>query len=75
VKISNAGLELIDWDSAYCIADGRPWHSDAEIWIDKRGLVSQGGKKSKDFWDATLPCPRPPRPLPGMKRRCPSRQV
>ena len=60
IEISDDGLELIEWVSADCTAAEGPWHSDAEIKIDKRGLVSRDGKKSKDFWDATLPCPKIP---------------
>ncbi len=61
IEISEDGLELIEWVSADCTAAEGPWHSDAEIKIDKRGLVSRDGKKSKDFWDATLACPKPPK--------------
>jgi len=60
IEISEDGLELIEWVSADCTAAEGPWHSDAEIKIDKRGFVSRDGKKSKAFWDATLVCPRKP---------------
>ena len=60
IEISEDGLELIEWVSADCTAAEGPWHSDAEIKIDKRGLVSRDGKKSKDFWNAKLACPKPP---------------
>jgi len=60
IEISEDGLELIEWVSADCTASEGPWHSDAEIKIDKRGLVSRDGKKSKDFWDAKLPCSKRP---------------
>ncbi len=60
IEISEDGLELIEWVSADCTASEGPWHSDAEIKIDKRGFVSRAGKKSKDFWDAKLACPKPP---------------
>ncbi len=61
IEISEDGLELIEWVSADCtLADG-PWHSDAEIKIDKRGFVMRDGKKTKIFWDGTLACPRPPK--------------
>ncbi|MEI8353453.1 MAG: site-specific DNA-methyltransferase [Lentisphaerota bacterium] len=60
IEISEDGLELIEWVSADCTASEGPWHSDVEIKIDKRGLVSRDGKKSKDFWDAKLTCPKRP---------------
>jgi adenine-specific DNA-methyltransferase len=60
IEISEEGLELVEWVSADCTTTDGPWHSDAEIKIDKRGNVIRDGKKSKDFWDATLPCPRAP---------------
>ncbi len=61
IEISDDGLELIEWVSADCTAADGPWHSDAEIKIDKRGLVSRDGKKTKHFWDATLACQKPPK--------------
>lgn len=61
IEISEDGLELIEWVSADCTASEGPWHSDAEIKIDKNGLVIRDGKKTKAFWDATLPCPKPPK--------------
>ena len=60
IEISEDGLELIEWVSADCTAADGPWHSDAEIKIDKRGMVIRDGKKTKEFWDATLPCPKSP---------------
>jgi len=61
IEISEDGLELIEWVSADCTAAEGPWHSDAEIKIDKRGFVIRDGKKTKEFWDARLSCPQPPR--------------
>ena len=61
IEISEDGLELIEWVSADCTESQGPWHSDAEIRIDKTGLVIRDGKKTKAFWDATLPCPNPPK--------------
>ncbi|MGI5869126.1 MAG: site-specific DNA-methyltransferase [Kiritimatiellia bacterium] len=60
IEISDEGLELVEWVSADCTAADGPWHSDAEIKIDKRGFIVRDGQKTKDFWDATLPCPREP---------------
>jgi adenine-specific DNA-methyltransferase len=61
IEISEDGLELIEWVSADCNAAEGPWHSDAEIKIDKRGFVSRDGKKTKEVWDATLACPKAPK--------------
>jgi adenine-specific DNA-methyltransferase len=61
IEISEEGLELIEWVAADCTAAEGPWHSDAEIKVDKRGYVVRDGKKTKEFWDATLACPKPPK--------------
>ncbi len=60
IEISKDGLELIEWVGADCTAKDGTWHSDAEIKIDKRGFVTRDGKKTKEFWDATLACPKKP---------------
>ena len=56
LEISEEGLETIEWLSLDCTtADPKaPWHSDAEIKIDRLGYVARNGIKTSDFWDATL---------------------
>ena len=61
-EISEEGLETIEWLSLDCTtADPKaPWHSDAEIKIDRLGYVIRNGIKSQDFWDATISCDNKP---------------
>ena len=56
LEISEEGLETIEWLSLDCTtADSKaPWHSDAEIKIDRLGYVTRNGIKTQDFWDATI---------------------
>ncbi len=56
LKISDEGLETIEWLSLDCTnADPKaPWHSDEEIKIDRNGFVVRNGIKTQDFWDATI---------------------
>lgn len=65
IDISDTGLELIEWLSVdYKTADkAAPWHSSAELKIDKLGYVSTNGVKSKVFWDSTLDCTEKPKRL------------
>ena len=60
--ISDEGLETIEWISLDSTnADKQaPWHSDAEIKIDRLGYVMRNGKKTQDFWDATIHCDNKP---------------
>ena len=60
--ISDDGLETIEWISLDSTnADKQaPWHSDAEIKIDRLGYVIRNGKKTQDFWDATIQCDNKP---------------
>lgn len=62
IEISEEGLETIEWVSLDCTnADKQsPWHSDAEIKIDKLGYVIRNGVKTQDFWDATIKCDNKP---------------
>jgi adenine-specific DNA-methyltransferase len=60
IEISVDGLELIEWVGADCTAAEGPWHSDAELKLDKTGIIIRDGKKTKAYWDATLACPAPP---------------
>ena len=56
LTISDEGLETIEWVSLDCTnADPKaPWHSDAEIKIDRLGYVIKNGVKTQEFWDATI---------------------
>ncbi len=65
IDISDTGLELIEWLSVdYNSADKTaPWHSSAELKIDKLGYVSTDGVKSKTFWDGSLDCAKKPKRL------------
>ena len=62
IEISDQGLETIEWLSLDCsTADKQaPWHSDAEVKIDRLGYVILNGKKTQDFWDATIKCDQKP---------------
>ena len=63
IEISDEGLETIEWLSLDCsTADKQaPWHSDSEVKIDRLGYVILNGKKTQDFWDATIKCDQNPR--------------
>ena len=63
IEISDEGLETIEWVSLDCTkADKQsPWHSDAEIKIDKLGYVIRNGVKTQDIWDATIRCDEKPK--------------
>ena len=56
IEISDEGLETIEWVSLDCTSadPNAPWHSDAEIKIDRLGYVIRNGVKSQDFWDAAI---------------------
>jgi adenine-specific DNA-methyltransferase len=62
IEISDEGLETIEWFSLDCsTADKQaPWHSDAEVKIDRLGYIILNGKKTQDFWDATIKCDQKP---------------
>ena len=62
ILISDEGLETIEWISLDCTnADKQAaWHSDAEIKIDRLGYVILNGRKTQDFWDATINCDQKP---------------
>jgi len=62
IRISDEGLETIEWISLDCTnADKQAlWHSDAEIKIDRLGFVILNGKKTQSFWDATIKCDQKP---------------
>ena len=56
ILISEEGLETIEWLSVDSTTDDKnaPWHSDAEIKIDRLGYVIENGKKTTRFWDGTI---------------------
>jgi adenine-specific DNA-methyltransferase len=56
IEISDEGLETIEWLSLDCTTADKqaPWHSDAEVKIDRLGYVILNGKKTQEFWDATI---------------------
>lgn len=56
IKISDEGLECIEWLSVDCTNAQKdaPWHSDAEVKIDKTGTVTVNGTKTRNLWDATI---------------------
>jgi len=54
IHLSDNGLELIELVSLDCQAAAGPWHSDAEIKIDKHSFVVLNGQKTKTFWDAKI---------------------
>ena len=56
IKISDEGLECIEWLSVDCTNAQKdaPWHSDAEVKIEKTGTVTVNGTKTRNLWDATI---------------------
>ena len=62
VEMRKEGLETIEWVSLDCTNANKqaPWHSNAEIKIDKLGYVNRNGVKTQDFWDATIKCDQKP---------------
>lgn len=56
IKISDEGLECIEWLSVDCTNAQKdaPWHSDAEVKIDKTGTITVNGTKTRNLWDATI---------------------
>ncbi|MBQ6046440.1 MAG: site-specific DNA-methyltransferase [Bacteroidales bacterium] len=62
ILISEEGLETIEWLSVDCSTAEKtaPWHSDAEIKIDRLGYVIENGKKTTRFWDGTIRTDNPP---------------
>ena len=56
IKLSDEGLETIEWASVDCVnaEKNAPWHSDMEVKIEKMGTVTVNGKKTQDYWDASI---------------------
>lgn len=56
IKLSDEGLETIEWASVDCVnaEKNAPWHSDMEVKIEKMGTVTINGKKTQDYWNASI---------------------
>lgn len=56
IEISDEGLECIEWLSVDCTNAQKdaPWHSDAEVKIEKTGTVTLNGTKTRQSWDCTI---------------------
>lgn len=56
IEISDEGLECIEWLSVDCTNAQKdaPWHSDAEVKIEKTGTVTLNGTKTRQPWDSTI---------------------
>lgn len=56
IEISDEGLECIEWLSVDCTNAQKdaPWHSDAEVKIEKTGTVTLNGTKTRQLWDSTI---------------------
>lgn len=56
IEISDEGLECIEWlsvDSTNAQKDA-PWHSDAEVKIERNGCVTINGTKTRELWDGCI---------------------
>ena len=60
IKVSEAGLEMIESISVDCTRKTGAWHSDTEILIDKFGLVRLNGAKTNKYWNGTIACSKKP---------------
>ena len=60
IKISDEGLETIEYISVDCTSAEGEWHSDSEVKIDRLGYVILNGQKTKNFWDAKIYAPKQP---------------
>jgi adenine-specific DNA-methyltransferase len=56
IEMSVEGLEAIEMVSLDCTTDEQtaPWHSDAEIKIERNSFVTHNGVKSTEFWDGKI---------------------
>ena len=54
IKISEEGLETIEFLSLDCTAAEGTWHSDAEILINRLGYVRKNSIDTKEFWNGTI---------------------
>lgn len=60
IKISEEGLELIEYLSLDCDNAEGVWTSSSEIKIDKLGYISVNGQKTKDFWNGKISAEKKP---------------
>ena len=56
ITLSEEGLETIEFLSLDCSSadTSSPWHSDAEVLIDRLGYVRKNSIDTKSFWDGTI---------------------
>lgn len=56
IEISDEGLECIEWLSVDCTNAQKdaPWHSDAEVKIERNGCVTINGTKTRELWDGCI---------------------
>lgn len=56
IEISDEGLECIEWLSVDCTNSQKdaPWHSDAEVKIERNGCVTINGTKTRELWDGCI---------------------
>ena len=60
IKISENGLELIEWLSLDCKNASGAWRSSNEIKIDKKGRIIIDGNQTKEFWNGKINSPEKP---------------
>ena len=60
VKISDAGLEMLEAVFLDCSKKTGVFHADVSLKIDKFGYVILNGAKTGKLWDGTIPCPQKP---------------
>ena len=60
IKLSDAGLEVIEMVALDCRHKQGAWHSDAEIIIAPDGTITKDGKQTKEPWDGSIACVKRP---------------
>ncbi|MDY3885618.1 site-specific DNA-methyltransferase [Porphyromonas somerae] len=63
LTLSEDGLEQIEYLSLDCSNSEGVWHSDTELFIDRKGFVTLDGVDTKEFWDGTIAFPLGKQPL------------
>lgn len=63
LTLSEDGLEQIEYLSLDCTSSEGVWHSDTELFIDRKGFVTLDGVDTKEFWDGTIAFPLGKQPL------------
>lgn len=63
LTLSEDGLEQIEYLSLDCTNSEGVWHSDTELFIDRKGVVTLDGVDTKEFWDGTIAFPLGKQPL------------